>query len=105
MIDEVNEILGKEFEIIIGTKVDDVNDVRYGERKITLVDRKGVIGPFKYDSKSDTFNAEKWFDNLSLILNSGTWRKYDRFHYDRNKLLLSLMVKVKRIRKINELLN
>jgi hypothetical protein len=94
MIDGINEILGKDFEIII-------NSNEYDERMFNLVDKTGTIGPY---SSGDTIDVNKWLPVLGDSLKLYNWKKSSR-HYERMELLLSLLNKVKRIRKINELLN
>ena len=101
VIDEVNGILGNDFEIFIGTIIQKVGDPRLGERKITLIDKKGIFKPIEYKYKSDTFDVEEWFDRLSET----AFFVWEPNKTKRLKLLLQLFNKVKRIRKINKLLN
>ena len=98
MIDEVKEILGDDFEIII------INN-KYDEKMITLVDRTGAIGPYSYNYTTDNIDINKWLKVLENSLKENNWKHSSSFHSERIELLLSLMNKVKRIRKINEILN
>ena len=107
MIDEVNEILGKDFEIIIRYDIDDygVKKLTGGVNRISLIDRTGAIGPYSYNSKSDVIDIDIWFKTLENSLKMLNYKHTSTYHHERIELLLSLMDKVKRIRKINKLLN
>ena len=57
-IDEVNEIL-EGFEILIGTPIQNQHDKRYGERKISFIDKMGVLEPIEYTFNLETLNIDK----------------------------------------------
>ena len=106
-IDEVNEILDG-FEILIGTPVQNPNDKRYGERKISFIDKMGVLQPIEYTFNLETLNIDNWLSSIQSNkereinkMKSGGYRNV--FYIDRLEDLVIGVQKMKRIKKINEL--
>lgn len=108
-IDEVNELLNSNgFEILIGTHIQNQHDKRFGERKITFIDKKGVLAPIEYSFQTETLNVDNWLSSIQSNkereinkMKSGGYRNV--FYIDRLEDLVIGVQKMKRIKKINEL--